>query len=148
MTEWSLWHPSSTPSISSSSSCLLTSPFTTLSSLYSLCFPFSILPRTSVTSPSDSGHDICSLSESWLSIPASLSNAAAILRMSFLSPYNSSKLSSFCETSTFHSASICCFAFHTFDLLAISTLAFVRALSVSKGLQAALALVQGAQEVA
>jgi len=44
--------------------------------------------------------------------------------------------------------SICCFAFLALDLLAVSTLAFARALSVSKGLQAALALVQGAQEVA
>jgi len=38
--------------------------------------------------------------------------------------------------------------FLAFDLLAVSTLAFARALSMSKGLQAALALVQGAQEVA
>jgi len=44
--------------------------------------------------------------------------------------------------------SICCFALLTFDRLAISTLAFTRTLSASKGLQAALALAQGAQEVA
>jgi len=35
-----------------------------------------------------------------------------------------------------------------FDLLVVSALAFARALSASKGLQAALALAQGAQEVA
>jgi len=34
------------------------------------------------------------------------------------------------------------------DLLAVSALAFAHALSVLKGLQAALALAQGAQEVA
>jgi len=34
------------------------------------------------------------------------------------------------------------------DLLAVSALAFAHALSTLKGLQAALALVQGAQEVA
>jgi len=39
-------------------------------------------------------------------------------------------------------------AFLAFDLLAVSALAFARALSASKGLQAALALAQGAQEVA
>jgi len=44
--------------------------------------------------------------------------------------------------------SVCCFAFLAFDLLAVSALAFAHALSTSKGLQAALALVQGAQEVA
>jgi len=44
--------------------------------------------------------------------------------------------------------SVCCLAFLAFDLLAVSALAFTRALSTSKGLQAALALVQGAQEVA
>jgi len=57
------------------------------------------------------------------------------------------KPSSFHETSAFHSASVCCFAFLAFDLLAVSALAFACALSVSKNLQAALALVQGAQEV-
>jgi len=44
--------------------------------------------------------------------------------------------------------SVCCFTFLAFDLLAISALAFAHTLSVSKGLQAALALAQGAQEVA
>jgi len=43
--------------------------------------------------------------------------------------------------------SVCCFAFLTLDLLAASDLAFAHALSASKGLQAALALAQGAQEV-
>jgi len=68
--------------------------------------------------------------------------------MSFLNPLNSFKPSSFRKTSAFHSMSVCCFAFLTFDRLAVSALAFARALSASKGLQAALALVQGAQEVA
>jgi len=45
-------------------------------------------------------------------------------------------------------SSVCCFAFLALDLLAVSTLAFAHALSASKGLQAALALAQGAQEVA
>jgi len=44
--------------------------------------------------------------------------------------------------------SVCCFAFLTFDLLAVSALAFAHTFSMSKGLQAALALAQGAQEVA
>jgi len=44
--------------------------------------------------------------------------------------------------------SVCCFTFLALDLLAVSALAFARALSASKGLQAALALAQGAQEVA
>jgi len=44
--------------------------------------------------------------------------------------------------------SICCFTLLAFDRLAVSTLTFARALSASKGLQAALALAQGAQEVA
>jgi len=68
--------------------------------------------------------------------------------MSFLNPLNSSKLSSFRKTSDFHSASICCFAFLALDLLVTSDLAFACALLASKGLQAALALAQGAQEVA
>jgi len=61
---------------------------------------------------------------------------------------NSLRLSNFLKISAFHSASVYCFAFLALDLLAISALAFARALSMSKGLQAALALVQGAQEVA
>jgi len=81
-------------------------------------------------------------------MPASFSNATAILRTSFLKPCNSPKLSSFLKTSAFYSASVCCFALLTFDLLAISILVFTWALSASKGLQAALALAQGAQEVA
>jgi len=60
---------------------------------------------------------------------------------------NSLRPSNFLEISAFYSASVCCFAFLTFDLLAISALAFACAFSMSKGLQAALALVQGAQEV-
>jgi len=68
--------------------------------------------------------------------------------MSFLKPHNSPKLSSFLRTSAFHSVSVCCLVFLAFDLLAVSALAFARALSASKGLQAALALAQGAQEVA
>jgi len=87
---------------------------------------------------------------SWLSlfIPASFSNATAILRTSFLNLLNSLRLSNFLEISAFHSVSIYYFNFLAFDLLAISILAFARALSASKGLQATLALVQGAQEVA
>ena len=81
-------------------------------------------------------------------MPASFSKATTILRTSFLNPFNSPKPSSFRKTSAFHSASICCFAFLAFDLLVVSTLAFARALSTSKGLQVALALAQGAQEVA
>jgi len=68
--------------------------------------------------------------------------------MSFLSLYNLFKPSSFHKTSAFYSMSVCCFAFLAFDLLAVSALAFACALSVSKGLQAALALAQGAQEIA
>ena len=68
--------------------------------------------------------------------------------MSFLMPLNSLRLSNFLKISAFYSASVYCFAFLTLDLLAVSTLAFAHALSTSKGLQAALALVQGAQEVA
>jgi len=68
--------------------------------------------------------------------------------MFFLKPRNSPKPSSFLRTSAFHSASVCCLAFLAFDLLAVSALAFAHALSASKGLQAALALAQGAQEVA
>jgi len=44
--------------------------------------------------------------------------------------------------------SVCCFAFLALDLLAVSALAFTHALSMLKGLQAALALAQGAQEIA
>jgi len=68
--------------------------------------------------------------------------------MSFLNPHNSPKSSNFLETSAFHSASVCCFIFLAFDLLAVSALAFAHAFSASKGLQAALALAQGAQDVA
>jgi len=44
--------------------------------------------------------------------------------------------------------SIYCFVFLAWDLQIISALAFARALFVSKGLQAALALAQGAQDFA
>jgi len=44
--------------------------------------------------------------------------------------------------------SICCFAFLIFDLWAVSAFALAHALSALKGLQAALALAQGAHEVA
>jgi len=63
-------------------------------------------------------------------------------------PLNSLRLSNFLKISAFYSAFVYCFAFLTLDLLAVSVLAFARALSTSKGLQAALALVQEAQEVA
>jgi len=63
-------------------------------------------------------------------------------------PLNSLRPSNFLEISAFYSASICCFAFLVLDLLAVSALAFAHALSASKGLQAALALAQGAQEIA
>jgi len=63
-------------------------------------------------------------------------------------PLNSLRLSNFLKISAFYSASVYYFAFLTLDLLAVSTLAFACTLSTSKGLQAALALVQGAQEVA
>jgi len=71
-----------------------------------------------------------------------------ILYTSFLNPLNSLRPSNFLEISAFHSVSICCFNFLAFDLLAVSTLAFAHALSALKGLQAALALAQGAQEIA
>jgi len=60
---------------------------------------------------------------------------------------NSLRPSNFLKISAFYSASVCYFAFLALDLLAISALAFARALSVSKGLQAALALAQGVQEI-
>jgi len=63
-------------------------------------------------------------------------------------PLNSLRLSNFLKISAFHSVSVYCFAFLAFDLLAVSALAFARALSALKGLQAALALVQEVQEVA
>ena len=143
--------PSSTPCIPLSSSC---SPASNSSSsfspsnLSSLCFPFSLPPYTSVISLSDSGHDNNSSSESGLSIPANLSNATTILCTSFFKPCSLPKPSSFLRTSAFHSTSVYCFVFLTFDLLAASALAFARALLTLKGLQAALALAQGAQDVA
>jgi len=63
-------------------------------------------------------------------------------------PLNSLRLSNFLKISAFYSTSVCCFAFLALDLLAISALAFAHALSALKGLQAALALAQGAQKVA
>ena len=133
--------PSFTPSIPFSSSSILSIPS-------SLHFPFSLFSCTSVSSPSDSGHEINSSLESWPPILANFSKATAILHMSFLNLLNSSKPSSLRKTSAFHSASVCCFTFLAFDLLAVSTLTFACALSASKGLQAALALAQGVQEVA
>jgi len=81
-------------------------------------------------------------------MPANFSNATAILQTSFLNPLNLLRSSNFLEISAFYSVSICCFAFLAFDLQTISTLAFAHALSVLKGLQAALALAQEAHEVA
>ena len=98
-------------------------------------------------SSSDSSLDNNSSSESWPLMLASFSNATAILCTSFLKPCNSPKPSSFLKTSAFYSTSVCCFALLTCDLLAVSTLVFAWILSASKGLQAALALAQGAQEV-
>ena len=139
----------STPSILSSSSCPPTSSSSsTLSILSSFCFPLSLLSCVSIFNPSDSSHDNNFSSESWPSMPASFSNATAILWMSFLNLLNSLRSSNFLEISTFYSASICCFAFLAFDLWTVSVLAFARVLSTLKGLQAALALAQGAHEVA
>ena len=112
------------------------------------CFPFFLLPCTSVSSPLDSSHNNSSLLESWLSIPASFSDATTILWISFLNPWSSLNFSNFLKTSAFYFTSVCCFIFLAFDLQTISALAFAHALSVSKGLQTALALVQGAHEVA
>jgi len=81
-------------------------------------------------------------------MPANFSNATAILQTSFLKPQSSLNSSSFLETSAFHSMSICCFIFLAWDLWIVSALVFARALSASKGLQAALALAQGAQDFA
>jgi len=44
--------------------------------------------------------------------------------------------------------SVFCLVFLAFDLWTVSVFAFARAFSILKGLQAALALVQGAREVA
>ena len=149
MTEEKLPPPSSTPSIPFSSSCPLVSfSSSALFTLSSFCFPFSLLPCTCVDSLSDFSHEIRSLSKSSLSMPASFSKATAILWMSFLMLLNSLRQSNFLKISAFHSVSVCCFAFLTLDLLAVSTLAFARALFMWKGLQAALALVQRVQEVA
>jgi len=74
---------------------------------------------------------------------ASFSNATAILNP--LSLLNSSN---FLDISAFYSASVYCFNLLAFDLQTISALAFACALSVLKGLQAALALVQEVHEVA
>ena len=141
--------PSSTSSIPFSSSCSPTSSSSSAPSiLSSLCFPFSFFSCISLSFLSDSSHGNYSSSESWLSIPASFSNTTVILCMSFLNSLNLLRSSNFLEISVLHSASVCCFNFLAFDLLAISALAFACALSTSKGLQAALALVQGAQKVA
>ena len=109
--------PSSTPSIPVSSSCLLVSSSSSASStLSSFCFPFSLLPCTSINSPLDSSYKICSSSESSPFIPASFSKATAILRMSFLMPLNSLRPSNFLKISVSYSASIYCFAFLVLDL--------------------------------
>ena len=65
-----------TLSIAFSFSCPPTSPSSSaLSELCSLCFLFSVLPCTSVSFFSDSGHENCSSLESWPFIPANFSNA-------------------------------------------------------------------------
>ena len=140
--------PSSTPSILFSSFCPPTSSSSfALSILFSFCFPLSLLPYTSISSPLDSGHEYCSSSEFWLSIPANFSKATTILQMSFLNLCDSLRSSNFFNTSIFHSVSICCFVFLTLDLQTTSAQAFAHALSASKGLQATLALAQGVHEV-
>ena len=128
--------------------CPLTSFSSTPSSSYSLCFLFSLLPCTSISFPLDSGHENCSSSESWPSIPASFFKATMILWIFFLKPCNSLNSSNFLETPAFHFASVCCFVFLALDLQTASALAFACALSASKGLQAVLALAQGAHEIA
>ena len=80
-------------------------------------------------------------------MPANFFNATAILQTSFLKLCNSLKSSSFLETSTFYSMSICCFIFLALNLQTTFTLIFVYALSALKGLQAALVLAQGVHEV-
>ena len=148
MTREKLPSSSSIPSILFSSSYpLVSSSSFTLSTLSSFCFPFSLLPYTSINFPSDSGYEICFSLESSPSIPASFSKATAILWMSFLMLLNSLRLSNFLKISACHSTSVCYFTFLTLDLLAISALVFACALSALKGLQAALALAQGVQEV-
>ena len=133
--------PSSTPSIPLFS-------LSNLAILSSFYFSFSLLSCTSVSSPSNAGHKNCSSLESWLSLPASFSIATAILQTSFLNLHNLLNSSNFLETSVFHSISVCCFIFLALDLQMVSSLAFACALSTLKGLQAALALVQGAQDIA
>ena len=139
---------SSIPSILFSSSCFLM--FFSSSALFELCsfcFLFFLLSCTSVSFLLDSGHNNSSSSESWLSIPASFSDATAILQISFLNPQSSLNSFNFLKTSAFYFMSICCFIFLTFDLQTASALAFVHALSASKGLQVVLVLAQGAHEV-
>jgi len=80
-------------------------------------------------------------------MPANFSNATMILWTFFFKPRNSLQLSNFLETSTFHSTFVCCFVFLAFDLQTTFALVFTHALSVSKGLQIALALAQGAYNV-
>jgi len=77
--------------------------------------------------------------------PAILSSASATL---WTWTTNSSTFPSFSNTCSFHSASVCCFVFLAYALLTISSFAFLRALSTSKGLHAAFALAQGEQDVA
>ena len=132
---------SSTPSISFSSSP------SDLAIFFFLCFPFSLLFCTFVSFPSDTGHKNCSFLESWSSMLASFFNTTAILQMSFLN-LSSLRSSNFLDISAFHSVFVYYFNLLAFDLQTISALAFACALFVSKGLQTALALVQGAHEVA
>ena len=148
MTREQLLLPSFIPSILLSSSCLpIPSSSSSPSNLFSLCFSFSLPPYTFVNSLSDSSHEICSLLELSPFISVSCSKATVILWMFFLSPCNSPKSFNFLKTSVFHSASICCLVFLALDLWIVSTLAFACTLSASKDLQAALALVQGVQDV-
>ena len=102
--------------------------------LSSFCFSFFLLPYTSVSFSSDSGHDNNFSLESWPSMPASFSNATAILQTSFLNLLSSLRSSNFLKISVFYSMSICCFAFLAFDLQTVSALAFAYALSALKGL--------------
>ena len=104
-------------SILFSSSCPSTFPSSSaLSILCSLCFSFSVLSCTFVSSLLDSGYENCSLSESWPYILVNFSNATAILWTFFLKPHNLLKFSNFLKTSAFYFASVCCFDFLVFNL--------------------------------
>ena len=127
--------PSSIPFILFSSSYPSTSPFSsTLFDLYFLCFLFWVLSCTSVSSSSDSSHEICSSLESWPSMLANFSNNTTILQISFLKSYNSLKFFNFLKTSVFYFVSVCYFVFLTLDLWTAFALAFVCILLILKGL--------------